>query len=218
MMATEALPVRGNYFAGEDYLSYDVGKGTIRNRSGVRMCALTSDFLLGLQNGIRNECGEAADEILKQTGRRWGQSFAKRLDKELGEWYQCEIQDLPMAQFGACLVEAFLHHGWGRLALDFTQYESGLVIAAVENAPYAGLMQGKSNGPADLMLGGVLAGMFSHWSGNQLDVVQSECPTMGGKLSRFIIADSEKIKAVQHFVREPKAHERILATLGVNVS
>jgi predicted hydrocarbon binding protein len=213
-MSTPVItPPRGNYFTERDYLKTDVRRGVTRNRAGTRILTLTSDFLIGLRNALVFECGKAADAVLKTAGRRWGKNFAARIEKELGGFYGMPVAEFPLALFEASLVMGFSHHGFGKLRLDVSLYDKGLIVAVVENPIYFGLLDSAA-APADPLLTGIFAGLFSHFAGRELDCVQTQCQVCGAADSRFVVSLASRLAGVDDWLKEGKNHTEVLALLA----
>ena len=210
MPTTEIPVIRGNYFAEGKYLKTDVRTGVMRNRAGTRMLALTSDFLLGLVSALNNECGPAATAVFRSCGRTWGKRVAERFATEMQEYYGMPLSDFPLSQFNACLYEMFNHHGWGKLELNLDQFTHGIIIATVQNPIYADLL-GRAEQPADALLAGVLAGMFSYFAGQELDCLQTQCQACGHPDSKFLITVPERLKPVLDWPTRGKTHAQIVA-------
>ncbi|MGL4553366.1 MAG: 4-vinyl reductase [Gemmataceae bacterium] len=183
----------GNYYT-DDYLATDIVKGVTRNRAGTRLLALTDDFLIGLRTALTHECGEAADAVFKSCGRRWGAQFGKKFEAEMAAFYQKPLSEFPLMMFEACLAEAFSRHGWGAIRIDLSRQDKGLLLVELRNAIYADLLE-KADAPPDALMAGLLAGMFSHLSGQELDAVQTESKACGGKTNRFVLTLASRIDA-----------------------
>jgi predicted hydrocarbon binding protein len=203
---------RGNYFAEGDYINTDVRTGVMRNRAGTRMLALTDDFLNGLRNALETECGPAAALVLKACGRSWGKQYAERFTRELEDHYQAELKQFPLPFFETCLGESFSHHGWGKVRLHLERYAKGILVVSVQNA-ILGSLAGRSDKPADPLLAGVLAGMFSHFAGRELDCVQTQCVACGAEESRFILTSPTRAAAVADWPERGRGHDEIVAHL-----
>jgi predicted hydrocarbon binding protein len=205
--------MRGNYFGDDSYLTTDVRTGVTRNRAGTRIITLTQDFLLGLRNALVTECGPAADLVLKTCGKTWGRQFAVRMENELSEFYSAPLSESPMAVFEACLVEAFSRHGWGRVKLDWTMSDRGLILAELEGAVFAEII-GTSERPVESLSAGVLAGMFGNFSGQDIDCVQTACKSCGAATSRFVMGLSARIAPATEAVEKGRTHEQVVAELA----
>jgi len=205
------MPV--NLYNDQTFLKSDIRKGVIRSVSGTRMCALTSDFFLGLRRALEHECGPASDEVLKKCGANWGRRFAKRFQEETAERHEQDFSEQSLSMFLANLTAAFSLHGLGRLAMDLTHYDQGLLSAEVLHAPMADILK-KSDRPADPMLAGVLGGLFSHLSGQDLDCMQTECSACGAKASCFLIGLQARLQPVPALIAQKRGHEFIVAQLA----
>ncbi len=203
---------RANYFAEGDYLKTNVATGVTRNRTGTRMISLTADFLIGLRNGLMHECGKATDAVFKTSGKKWGTQWAIRLEKELSDYYGMPLVDFPLAMFQASLVEAFSHHGWGKLWLDVSAHHHGLLIFTVHNAIYAELVK-TSEAPADSLISGILSGVFSYYADRDLDCEQTQCRACGAMDSRFIVSIPERLTPVADWVSKGTTHDEIVKKL-----
>jgi predicted hydrocarbon binding protein len=204
--------MRGNFFAATSYLQTDVAKGTTRNRAGTRIVCLTADFLTGFRRAIEHECGPAAEAVFKTCGRKWGEASARRFDQELSEFYGKPVRDFPLALFTACLTELFSHHGWGRPALDLSRHAQGLLVIELQD-PIGAALAGKAERPADTLLAGLLAGFFGHFSGEDLDCVQTRCKACGDPASTFVVGLRPRLAPAAAWVEAGRPHEQILADL-----
>lgn len=213
MTTLTQTPPRGNYFAEREYLKTDVKRGVTRNRAGTRILTLTSDFLIGLRNALVFETGKAADAVMKTAGKKWGRGFAGRIDKELTAFYGRPVSEFPLALFEASLVMGFSHHGFGKLRLDVSLYDKGLIVAIVDNPIYFGLVESPAT-PADPLLAGIFAGVFSHFAGRDLDCAQTQCQACGASESRFVITLGSRLGQVEEWIKEGRSHAEILAALA----
>jgi predicted hydrocarbon binding protein len=195
-------PPRGDYFGDDDYARTDVAAGVTTDRAGTRLVGLPEDFLTAMHKTLSTECGPAAARVLKAAGRDWGRRLAERLSTELGEYYGAPLADAPVARFQADLQSAFRRLGWGVLTLDFTKFEKGLVVAEVRNAP-----PGET---AESVLAGALGGLFSHFTGRELDAVGTP---PRADLRRFVIALPERLERVADALDRRRSHEEVVAVL-----
>lgn len=207
----ETGTMRGSYYA-RDYLRTNIRSGVTRNRSGTRLLCLSSDFLLGLRKALTSECGPAADTVYQTCGRTWGRALAGRFAREWSEFYGIAVTDMSLAMFTACLVEAFNRHGWGQLELDYSQHDRGLIQASLAGAIMAELV-GRSDAPADPLMAGVLAGIFSHYAGQELGCVQTACAATGAAVARFVIGLPERLAPAAALILAGKPHDEIVASL-----
>jgi predicted hydrocarbon binding protein len=200
---------RGNYFAEANCFHTNVRRGVTHNRSGTRIIALSEDFLRGLRAAVIDECGPAADTVFRTCGRRYGELFAKRFEKEMTEFYGQKPHDFIFALFNACLVELFNHHGWGLLRMDFSRHDRGVVIITLDNAIMADLIR-QAERPTDTLFAGIFAGFFSYLSGQELDCVQTACKAKGDPTSRFVVGLAPRLKTALEGVAQGLSHDALL--------
>ncbi len=193
--------LKGNIFARPDYFRTDPTRGSTRTPTGIRICALSADFLTGFQEALSYECGKSARSVLKSCGTRWGSTFATRFEREIATAYVCPAKDLPAGVVHACLADAFAYHGWGRMTIDLTTSERGAVLVEVADPVLPALATG-SDGPADDLLSGFLAAVLGHFAGAPLDAIQTDCPTRGATASRFVVGSASLVTEVARWVGE----------------
>ena len=206
------LPLRGNYFAEADYLEPDLRAGRLHNRAAAPMFALPDELMVVLSNTIMKDRGERGVAVLKAIGRGWGRQAAEQFTKELSEFRCRQLAEQPLALLAADLTAAFLHHGWGRVQFDFSRYAAGLLLVEVSH-PFLGEVVKPSNRPVEPITAGFLGGMFSQFSGVELDCVQSACRACGAPSSQFILTVPERLKAVADWAEAGRAHAEVLAEL-----
>jgi predicted hydrocarbon binding protein len=195
-------PSRGDYFGDDNYTRTDAAAGVAVDRAGTRLVGLPEDFLAAVYQTLTAECGPAAGRVLKAVGREWGGRLAERLSAELGEYRGAPLAEAPVARFQADLQSAFRRLGWGVLTFDFGKYDKGLLVAEVRHAP-----QGET---AEAVFAGVLGGLFSHFTGRELDAVGTP---PRGDLRRFVIALPERLERAADALDRRRSHEEVVAVL-----
>jgi hypothetical protein len=189
---------RGDYFADDDYIRTDVAAGVACDRAGTRVIGLSDDLFTALQQTLAEECGP----VLKAAGYEWGDGWAKRLAEELGQFHGQALSDVAVARFEANLCSAFRCLGWGILSLDFGKYDKGLIIARVRD--------GLTGEAADALLAGALAGLFSHFTGQNLDAVATDPQ---GDSRRFVLTLRERLNGITEGPELRLSHEDVVAKL-----
>ncbi|MCU0704209.1 MAG: hypothetical protein MUF18_09570 [Fimbriiglobus sp.] len=200
------------YFSRPDFFREDVEKGTIRTPTGTRICALTDDFLLGFRSAVQFECGKATDRVFKACGKKWGKTFVERFDRELTDHFGVPLTDVSAGLVERCLDEAFRFYGWGKPAIDLTDYDAGLVAVSVAD-PVMPTVVGAADKPTDALFAGFFAAVFTHYAKTDLDCQQTDCPSRGADASRFVIGLAARLKDVPKWVGENLPHTVILRRL-----
>jgi predicted hydrocarbon binding protein len=208
--STLDLPPRGNYFAEDAYLSQDLGAGTMRNRSGTRILAMGDDLLVATINVLGETLGEQAPAVIKEMGRDWGRRTAQQFGAELEPFYGKPVTQLPLAMFTACLTEAFRHDGWGAVHIDVSRYTQGLLAIEVRD-PLLGQSVRPAKAPVEGLLAAFLAGVFSQFTGVELECVQTDCRGCGAATSRFVLSIPERMQAGERFAGRP--HDAVVEEL-----
>jgi predicted hydrocarbon binding protein len=206
------LRLKGNLYGQPGYFKTDVAKGVTRTPTGQRICTLPSEFMLGFRDALIYECGKAYRKVMKAAGKKWGVRFAARFDKDLSAAYQAKLRDLPAGLVHTCLADAFAANGYGRLEIDLTQCDSGIIIADVRDPVMPSLVR-EADRPVDLLTAGMLGSVFTHLIGESVDAIQTECPSLGADRSRFVLARTDAIVAAEEFVEASEqmpTHEAIL--------
>src|SRR5262245_33379860 len=188
-------PVRGDYFAEERYLTSDAVAGLLRDPAGAPVVVLPRALLDSLNEVLAIECGEKADRVLAAAGRTWGQAFAAQFQRDLSEHYGAPLPEWPFARLETCIVSALARLGWGRAELDTSRFDQGVLTMTVQQ-PLA----------KEVLLAGVLGGMFSALTGQELDAVSTE-PANGA--ATFVIVLRERLARVT-----ATGHDAVLAELA----
>ena len=213
--------LKGNLFARPDYFVTDVSKGSTRTPSGTRICSLTSDFLLGFRDALIYECGKSFRPVMKTCGRRWGAAFVLRFEQELAAAYQVPMNELPAGVVHACLDDAFNYHGWGRLTIDLSASDAGLILLEVADSVMPSLVQ-ESDRPVDHLMSGLLAAVFSRFAGADLGCVQTDCPSLGAPISRFVIMAADRVAEIESWLESgdgtgaTPSHEAVVRRLSTS--
>ncbi len=205
------------FYTRPDYFKANVEKGTIRTPSGVRTCALTDDFLNGFKAAVEYECGKASDRVFKSCGRKWGKTFVDRFDRELTDFYGVPLRELSTGIVESCLDEAFRAHGWGSVKFDYNHRDRGFVLATITDSMMPALAQ-KSGKPADALMAGFLAAIFSFYGCVELDCQQTQCQSHGASASVFILGLADRLKEVPKWVKDGTPHRAIIRRLTTTES
>lgn len=215
-MSTGEAPfrLRPGFYSRPDFFVTDIVKGTTRTATGTRVCALTNDFLIGFRDALIYETGKSYRKVMKRCGRRWGEQFAKRFEKEIGNYFKASLSELSAGTVHTYLVEAFNYHGYGLLKINLTYLEQGIIVAELAHSMMPSIVS-SSDRPVDMLMAGFLGAIFSYLSGQDLDAIQTACPTQGAESSLFVIAASPWIAETETWLLKAPphtvvAHETIL--------
>ncbi|MEN9223935.1 MAG: V4R domain-containing protein [Thermostichus sp. HHBFW_bins_43] len=219
ILQEQTLP--GHCFSPAYYIRPDIHTGLLASRGGYRLAAFPMPLLEALYSGLRYETGQAARVILYNCGRDWGEEFFRRFEDELSRYHNQPLRELPMGILLDALSDLWATHGWGRLELDFSAGNQGLVQATVRNSGFAlaaraSLRPEDSSAPrepAGYLESGVLASLFSLLSGRDLICVQTTCESLGADQNRFLIGTAQRLHNCEEWVRKGLSHDEILDRL-----
>jgi hypothetical protein len=173
-------PACGDYFAEDRYLAADPEAGLLRNPAGTPILVLPRDLLDSLREAISAEFGPKADRVFAAAGRKWGEAFAARFQRELSEYYGAPLGEWPFARLETCIVSALDRLGWGRAELDTTRFGQGVFTVRV-----------RESFAKESLMAGMLGGVFSALTGQDLDAVATG---QDNGASTFVIALRERIE------------------------
>lgn len=200
------------YYSRPDYFTADVTKGTIRTPAGTRICALTDDFLRGFRTAVQFECGKATDRVYKRCGFRWGTSFVERFDREMTEYFGVPAREVSAGLVERALDEAFRAHGYGRLAVDYAEYDHGFIQVTLTDSVMPAVV-GRADKPTDALMCGFFAAVFGFYANAELDCAQTQCPSRGAESSRFLVGLASRLTPVPKLVADNLTHATILTRL-----
>jgi uncharacterized protein len=213
---TETALAGGNFYDEGSYATTDVRRGVTKSRAGVRLVCLTSDFLVGFRRAIMDETGPAADVVFKSIGKKWGGFIAKRFESEMTAFHGQPLREFPLAKFRAVLTDMLNHHGWGRVNVDFSKHDQGLVSISVQEPIFASLLgqDEKPTKPVESLMCGIFAGLFGELFSQDLDCVQTKCRATGADASLFLLALTSRLAGVPAWQDAGKTHDQILRELA----
>ncbi|MGF1571457.1 MAG: hypothetical protein ACFCU1_00115 [Sumerlaeia bacterium] len=210
ILADELVP---NCFDPETYLSLDMRTGVIRNRFGTKSILLSGFLLRGIYIGLKNECGPAWKLVLRSCGEIWGEKFAQRFLNEISEFYGQDLESMSMARFKACVEEYFATAGWGKVNIDFSIINKGLIQVEVEN-PILGELFEDVGEKCDVLFEGVFKKLFSKISKQELDCYETQSVAEGAPTSVFLIGAADRFEDIPEWIEEKKlSHGNIIERL-----
>ncbi|MBI1292503.1 hypothetical protein GC173_14890 [bacterium] len=197
-------------FFEADYFSHDLRQGTVFNRSGTRQCFMPSEMIAALVGVMQDEVGPAWREVVARVGRLWGRRVARRYQRELVDFYNRPLHEMPMRELVSLLEGFFRYQGWGLLTLDFSLAERGLIQARLENSAFVEIV-GVSDGPVDHIVCGLLAEFFNQVSERtDLECVETECCSAGAPACRMVVAITPRINVVRDQLALGLPHETLV--------
>lgn len=175
MNSTQVRPesIPSNYFSPRAYLQADSASGLLSNRQGKRLIAIPEILLNCIHETLLAEAGEAASMAFYTFGYSWGKSFYSRVAKEIEGYYGTAIANMNAPEFFAILQQLWGVHGLGKIIVDFTHAQDGLLLVTIENS---GILKVNDNSEIKSFSveAGFLGGWFSALTGQNLTGAATE--------------------------------------------
>jgi uncharacterized protein len=216
-MSSSILTKGGNFYTTKDYLTWDMKAGVLRSRGGARIMAFPQCFMIGLFDGLEDECGQAWSIVLYRCGEWWGKRQMERMEKNLSEHFESPLSELPTAQVHASIQEAWATEGWGRMKLNLDNLEKGILHVTVTQSPisaaYIESGRDAKGRPVDSLTAGAVAGMFSHAAKADLVAHQTTCIVAGAPVNEYLVGLRDRLKDVPAMQRKGMTTAEIIANL-----
>jgi len=186
--------VGNDFCAGQ--VRTDLVAGVACDRAGERILTLPDELLGAMEEML-------SDDLLRMVGRDLGKHLGAEWDRPLGEFCEQSATTLPVARFHAELQKAFRKFGWGVVTLDFERFAIGVVVVSVRNPP--------TSRAAIPLLGGILAGVLSHYAGQDLDAVSA--PESNGS-HQFVVSVPERLIRLAELPERWQSMDEMLSILA----
>jgi predicted hydrocarbon binding protein len=182
---------------GEHAQVFDMTAGTVLSNTDVRVIYLSTDVIQAIYDVLKYETGDAWSLILKSCGVVWGKRVSASLETELQLSTGQGIGQLSVADYIAVLEAYFANHGWGKMRFHLDDAENhGIVRAALHNSLFAHTLK-QLNAPVDFMISGMLQGIFSAISEQNLHCTQVAYLHTGSDYSEFLISAATRIERLE---------------------
>ena len=192
---------RHNYFDTDDFLREKLdGTGLEVGFDGIGMMA-TEDFIVGLQEGLETEVGEASAVIMYQCGLQWGKLDMDRFEERFEEEYGKPMHEMNVHFALEAWWWPLTSAGWGSWEVDLSRVDQGYVVVRLHNSAVAKSL-GRVGKPVCHLYAGLLAGAMSRVVGNDLSSIEIQCYAMGEDHCRFLIGQDDRVDAAEFWMNE----------------
>jgi hypothetical protein len=202
----------GSHFAPDVYIQGDLESGLVENRNGARLIAIPQTLLHGLHEGLTEEVGSAASDVLYKCGAWWGKTFYRRFVEEVSQYYGKPLAELEMLDFVYCLKQSWTTHGWGVIEPNFDYYQQGFLVVKLTHSAFAKSAAAVEK-PQCFVEAGLLSSFFSGLTGQKLHCVQTTCESMGAPSNYFVLGLPERVQKAHAWLEEKHDHETIMSRL-----
>jgi uncharacterized protein len=206
---------RHNYFGQDDYLRRKLHDTALELGYGGLGMMASEDFIVGLQQGLEAEVGEASAVIMYQCGLEWGRldmiDFEKRMEKE----YRRSIRDMNVHFVLEAWWWPLTSAGWGSWAVDLERVDQGYIVVQMNNSAVAQSLE-RLGKPVCHLYAGLLAGSLTPLVGAELSAIEIQCYAMGEDHCRFLVGREERVDAAEFWLNEGASAVEIVRHLDAN--
>lgn len=204
---------RHNYFGADEFLRHRLeGTGLELGYDGLGMMA-TEDFIVGLQQGLEAEVGEASAVIMYQCGLSWGRLDMQRFEARMEQEYGRAMREMNVHFVLEAWWWPLSAAGWGAWQVDMSRIDQGYIIVSLHNSAVAQSLE-RVGKPVCHMYAGLLAGAMTHVVGRELSAIEIQCYAMGEDHCRFLIGKDERIDAAEFWLNEGASASEIVRQLN----
>lgn len=199
------------WYSMQDYLERDRDAGIVRQRTGARGLHVTEDFVVGLQQGLEEEVGDAAGMIMYRAGYEWAlhdmKAFEARFAAEFGG--KTSITDANILFVLETWWWPLTAEGWGTWRVDLSRRREGLIFVDLFDSAVAKSL-GNIGKPVCHMYAGLLAGALTYLSKRELSGIEIQCYAMGAEFCKFLIGAEKRVNAASFWVQEGASAQDIV--------
>lgn len=202
------------YFLSDNYLSGQPNQGTLRVDGDERVVVLPEELICGLHRALEYETGHAWPIVAYTCGRKWGQRLLAHWRGEWARHYGVALDDAPFPHFEVWLAEAFAFFGWGRLEVDFSLEQRGVVQCFLEQSVLARLLKDVvEHDHVCEIFTGLFAAVISDLAGVELEALEVACEAGGHRRCHFVVAREAYIERARSARLDGGSPEAILEAL-----
>lgn len=196
-----------------DLLSFDLYEGTIIDPADTRVIFLATDILRGIHAALAYEAGEAWRIVLYRCGFLWGQKtlqqFVRLSQGAFGTKFELISVDTFMGNF-ATFIGA---NGWGVLTFDLNHLvTNGVMRFELRRSLFSEALEHLRD-RVDYLVAGMLAGVFSDLSRQDLSCIEITSALTGADASVFFVSAQARIEALRSSVESGATERELLEVL-----
>ncbi|NJM54106.1 MAG: 4-vinyl reductase [Blastocatellia bacterium] len=208
-----AQPIKHNVYNRDDFFKFAVREGTIHTRNGLRTFLASEDFVVGLQQGLETEVGDASAMILYKCGFKWGlqdmKFFVPMIESEFGQ----KLNEMNAAFFLEQWWWQLQAEGWGAWKVDTSQRKQGMIFIDLYDSAIAKSLE-RVGKPVCHVYAGLFAGVFTYLTKYDLSGIEVQCYAMGEDFCKFIVGAEKRINAAEFWHKEGASAAEIIEKLS----
>ena len=200
--------------APHDFLRIDSARGDLRRADGVRLAALSSEFVQALHGALLDQFTDDAQDVLYRSGYEWGLQDLVRLNRELRAQGGNE-SSVWRLQPGSVLETwwtPLADAGWGRCSFDVASLGRGVAIVELRDSMVVAAL-GAADLPVCHLYAGLFAAALSFFERTERHAVEVQCSAMGAAACQFVVAPGPEVDAAETWRQQGVAAAGIIQRL-----
>ncbi|AFY74635.1 putative hydrocarbon binding protein (contains V4R domain) [Synechococcus sp. PCC 7502] len=190
-----------SHYSLQDFFTLNSEQGVILDWNGMRNVLTSEDFIIGLQEGLEEEVGEASASVMYSIGCEWG-----RQDSEFfAQWFEKDFNRSIRQTNLPFLLETwwwpFAAQGWGRWNMDMSDRKQGFMFISIYDSAVARTL-GDVGKPVCHLYAGLFSGFFTNLVNKKLDCIEIQCYSMGENFCKFLLGGGDRIDAASFWLNE----------------
>jgi len=192
---------KNNHYSLQDFFKPDPEHGVVRDWNGLRQIFTSEDFIIGLQEGLEEEVGDASAAVMYTIGCEWGKKDAEVFT----EWFERDFNRSIRQTNLPFLLETwwwpFTSQGWGRWQMDMTDRKQGFMFISIFDSAVARSL-GDVGKPVCHLYAGLFSGFFTYLVKKKLECIEIQCYSMGENYCKFLLGGNDRIDAASFWLNE----------------
>jgi len=190
-----------SHYSLQDFFIPNPEQGVISDWNGMRNVLTSEDFIIGLQEGLEEEVGEASAAVMYTIGCEWGKKDAEFF----AQWFEKDFNRSIRQTNLPFLLETwwwpFAAQGWGRWNMDMSDRKQGFMFISIYDSAVARTL-GDVGKPVCHLYAGLFSGFFTNLVNKKLDCIEIQCYSMGENFCKFLLGGSDRIDAASFWLNE----------------
>ncbi len=203
---------RHNYFGQDDYLRHKLQDTALELGYGGLGMMASEDFIVGLQQGLESEVGEASAVIMYQCGLEWGKLDMRNFETRMSNEYGRPMRDMNVHFVLEAWWWPLTSAGWGSWSVDLARIDQGYIVVQLYNSAVAQSLE-RVGKPVCHLYAGLLAGAMTPLVGSDLSAIEIQCYALGEDHCRFLVGHDERVDAAEFWLNEGASAVEIVRQL-----
>jgi uncharacterized protein len=190
-----------SHYSFQDFFIPNPQQGIVNDWNGMRNVFTSEDFIIGLQEGLEEEVGEASAAVMYTIGCEWGKKDAEFFAKWFEQDFNRSIRQTNLPFLLETWWWPFAAQGWGRWNMDMNDRRQGFMFISIYDSAVARTL-GDVGKPVCHLYAGLFSGFFTSLVNKNLNCIEIQCYSMGENFCKFLLGGSDRIDAASFWLNE----------------